>query len=164
MKNCFFHLRTNFFLALIATFSLLIWTESVTYAKEPDPIKLVFLGESSSKDPVWSYRVERMIQTAKTLPNVEFRFRFAEGDYDQHVKMIEEEVDAGVDAIIGPWWDPIIYNEAITKAVKKGVFVYGLLGIGPRENLPTEIVEKLGWAQTNWMEFGRSAGTLIAPY
>lgn len=155
MKNYFSHLRTNLFVALLVTFSLLICAESVANAKRSDPIKIVFLGESSSKDPVWLYRVERMIQTAKKLPNVEFRFRFAEGDYGRHVKMIEEEVDAGVDAIIGPWWDPVIYNEAIIKAVKKGVFVYGLLGMESKENLPTEIVEKLGWAQTDWAEFGR---------
>ncbi len=154
-ENCFSHLLTRFFWALIALFSFLIVAVDNAYAKESRPIKLVFLGESSSKDPVWLYRVERMNQAAKKLPNVEFRFRFAEGDYDQHVKMIEEEVNGGVDAIIGPWWDPVIYNEAITKAVEKGVFVYGLLGIGPKQNLSPEIVKKLGWAETNWTEYGR---------
>ena len=124
---------------------------------EEDQIKIVFLGESSSTDIIWSYRVEKMAEVAEEL-NVDFTYRFAEGDYAKHAQMIEEETTRGVDAIIGPWWDETQYNEEITDAVQEGVFVYGILGIAPRNTLPSEIVEQLGWADFDWYEWGREAG------
>ena len=124
---------------------------------EEDQIKITFLGESSSTDIIWSYRVERMAEVAEKL-NVDFTFRFAEGDYARHAQMIEEETARGVDAIIGPWWDESQYNEEISNAVQEGVFVYGILGIAPRNTLPSEIVEQLGWADFDWYEWGREAG------
>lgn len=152
MNNCtpIFYRKICFF--LITIFNIFICAN--TFASESQPIKIVFLGESSAKDPVWAYRAKRMEQTAKGLPNVEFKYRFAEGNYKYHSQMIEEEVNAGANAIIGPWWDPIIYNDAITNAVKNGVFVYGLLGIGPKHSLPPEILNKMGGIETNWEEYG----------
>ena len=102
------------------------------------------------------YRVERLQEAADAV-GANFTFRFAEGDYARHAEMIEEEVARGVDAIIGPWWDQTIYNEAFTNAVQNGVLIYGLLGIEPRYTLPEDIVSQLAWAETSWEEFGRKA-------
>lgn len=121
-----------------------------------DPFTVVFLGESSSTDIIWSYRVERLQEAADAV-GADFSFRFAEGDYARHAEMIDEEVARGVDAIIGPWWDQTIYNDAFTNAVENGVLIYGLLGIEPRYTLPEEIVSQLAWAETSWEEFGRKA-------
>lgn len=130
---------------------------------QTEPFRVVFLGESSSTDIIWAYRVERL-QEAAAAVGAEFTFRFAEGDYARHAEMIEEEVVRGVDAIIGPWWDQTIYNNAFTTAVENGVFIYGLLGIEPRYTLPDEIVAKLGWAETSWRDFGWQAATVALDY
>ncbi len=130
--------------------SLILFVAGVAHS---DPFKVVFLGESSSKDEVWLYRVECMREAAKEA-GVEFDFHFAEGDYARHAKMIEEEVALGADAIIGPWWDSTVYNDAIASAVQQGVFIYGLLGVEPMHTLSNDVVAQLGWAETHWREFG----------
>src|ERR1700733_14450617 len=88
-----------------------------------DPLKIVFLGESSSQDDVWLYRVECMRKAANEI-GADFRVDFAEGDYQRHAQLIEEAVAQGAEAIISPLWDGILYKEAITRAIQQGVFVH----------------------------------------
>jgi len=150
------------FISVFAVVLFLIVGVSGSIAQD-DPFTVVFLGESSSTDIIWSYRVERLQEAADAV-GANFTFRFAEGDYARHAEMIEEEVARGVDAIIGPWWDQTIYNEAFTNAVQNGVLIYGLLGIEPRYTLPEDIVSQLAWAETSWEEFGRKAAEVALDY
>jgi ABC-type sugar transport system substrate-binding protein len=150
MKICFFGFHNAVFLQLFA--SLFLFME-IGVADEGS-FKVVFLGESSSKDDVWLYRIECMREAAKNI-DLEFSFHFAEGDYVRHAQMIEDEVARGANAIIGPWWDATVYNHAIINAVKQGVIIYGFLGTEPRRTLSDDIIDKLGWTETNWNKFGR---------
>ena len=127
--------------------------------KKEGPLKIVFLGESSSSDIGWAYQVDCMKQAAAAL-GVTFSYRFAEGDYARHADMILEEAARGVDAIIGPWWDATLYNKAITEAVKKGVLVFGVSGIAPRDTLPVDVARKCGWQSS---ELG-PLGEMMARY
>src|SRR5271170_2506120 len=118
MKNRFFGFYKTVFSQLVVSLFLFM---GIGVANEHS-FKVVFLGESSSKDDVWLYRIECMRKAAKDV-DIEFSFHFAEGDYVRHAQMIEDEVASGAHAIIGPWWDATLYNDAITNAVKRGVFV-----------------------------------------
>jgi ABC-type sugar transport system substrate-binding protein len=132
---------------------------TTTGASQGTPLKVIFLGESSSDDVVWNYRVNVMGKAAKEL-GIEFSFKFAHGDYKNHAKMIEDACTNGFNAIIGPWWHALLYNDAITKAVKQGVFVYGMLGMEPRHALCQSTVTRLGWAETNWYDYGTQLAIL----
>jgi len=122
-----------------------------------EPMKVVFLGESSSTDIVWDYRAQMMKKAADAL-GINFSYRFANGDYALHTQMVDEEVAAGANAIIAPFWDESIYNDVIKNAVDKGVIVYGILGMGPKANLDADTVSKLAWAEFDWYAWGFSAG------
>src|ERR1700735_5081455 len=93
--------------------------EVKTVSTDQKPINIVFLGESSSQDAVWNYRVKKMEQAAQAF-GADFSYKFAEGDYKKHVQMIDEAVEKGANAIIGSWWDRGMYKKAITKAISKG--------------------------------------------
>jgi len=113
-------------------------------------IEVVFIGESSATDVIWSYRAERMREEANRL-GVGFTDRYADGDFARQVQMIEEEVARGVSAIIAPFFDPEVSNAALKKAIDKGVVVYALLGV---PNLPAEYLSKICQATTDWADFG----------
>lgn len=115
-----------------------------------ETIRIAFIGESSSTDVIWSYRADRMREEAKRQ-GVEFVDRYAEGDYSRQAQMIEEEVARGVDAIIAPFFDPTVANNAVTAAIDKGVTIYALLGA---PELPAEYDAKVAKALTDWGDVG----------
>lgn len=125
-----------------------------------DPVTIVFIGESSSTDVIWSYRADRMREEAKRL-GAEFVDRYAEGDYTRQAQMIEEEVARGVDAIIAPFFDPTVANAAVTKALDNGVAVYALLGA---PELPPEQMSKIAVALTDWGDVGAMLAGVAEPY
>lgn len=113
-------------------------------------LEVVFIGESSSTDVIWSYRAERMREEAERL-GVNFVDRYAEGDYSVQAKMIEEETARGADAIIAPFFDPETANAAIEKAMDKGVVIYAILGV---PEMDEEYLAKMAKATTDWGDFG----------
>jgi ABC-type sugar transport system substrate-binding protein len=119
-----------------------------------NPLKVHFLGESSSQDDVWLYRVECMRKAANEI-GADFHMCFAEGDYHRHAQLIEEAVAQGAEAIISPLWDGIPYKEAITRAVQQGVFIYGMLGMEPMHLLSEDVSASFGYVNADWKVFGR---------
>jgi len=152
---------------LILTISLLVCTmlfsaQSSGSATE-QAIKVSYVGESSSTDPVWSYRVKLLEEQAKEN-GIDFVYRYAEGDYSRHVRMIDEEIARGVDALVMPLWDPNIYNEVIVKAVEKGIYVFGIMGFAPRSSLPDNVLNKCGWIEIDQVDWGRDMGKISFEY
>jgi ABC-type sugar transport system substrate-binding protein len=115
-----------------------------------ETVKIAFIGESSSTDVIWSYRAARMREEADRL-GAEFVDRYAEGDYAAQARMIEEEVARGANAIIAPFFDPTVANEAIREAIDKGVAVYAILGV---PDIEPEYLAKMGQATTDWADVG----------
>jgi ABC-type sugar transport system substrate-binding protein len=128
-----------------------------------DPLKVIFLGESSSQDDVWLYRVECMRKAANEI-GADFHFDFAQGDYQRHAQLIEEAVVQGVDAIISPMWDGIPYKQALAGAVHQGVFVYGMLGVEPMRLLSEDISVSFGYVNADWKAFGRQLAEIAVDY
>ena len=122
-------------------------------------VKVTFIGESSSTDVIWTYRVEQMKQQAEAL-GADFTFRFAEGDYARQAGMVEGEIARGANAIIPPFFDPTAANAAITAALEQGVVVYGMLGL---PDLPEAELNKLGWTSTSWTDIGRKLAEVSLP-
>jgi ABC-type sugar transport system substrate-binding protein len=114
-------------------------------------VKVTFIGESSSTDVIWTYRVDEMAKQAEAI-GAEFTYRFAEGDYARQARMVEEEIARGANAIIAPFFDPTAANAAIASALGEGVVVYGMLGI---PDLPQAELDKMGWTSTSWTDIGR---------
>ena len=133
--------------------ALMISTSGVALAQTVDGtgVKVTFIGESSSTDVIWTYRVQQMAEQAKAI-GADFTYRFAEGDYAKQARMVEEEVARGANAIIAPFFDPTAANAAITSALGQGVVVYGMLGL---PDLPKAELDKLGWTSTSWNDVGR---------
>lgn len=156
-------LKCFWLLSLAVSLVLVLSAGSVSAVEKEGPLRLVFLGESSSTDIAWTFNVDRCKEMADAL-GIDFTYRFAEGDYARHVDMISEETARGVDAIFGPWWDKTLYNDAITEAVDHGVFVYGYLGIGPKETLPPEILKQIGWVELSFLDWGQMAGEVAFQY
>ena len=130
-----------------------------TVSTDQKPIDIVFLGESSYQDAVWNYRVKKMEQAAQAF-GAHFSYKFAEGDYKKHVQMIDEAVEKGAHAIIGPWWDRDMYKEAITKAISKGVHMYGFLS--GRPHLSSDIgPDKFDFAEAQWHAYGRELAAIV---
>jgi ABC-type sugar transport system substrate-binding protein len=123
------------------------------------PLKVYFLGESSSQDDVWLYRVDCMRKTANEI-GADFHVYFAEGDYQRHAQLLEEAVAQGAEAIISPLWDASPYTAAISKAIQQGVFVYGMLGIEPIRLLPNDVSEYCGYIDADWKAFGRQLAAI----
>lgn len=144
------------FSVILLVLMMLLAFATQTFAEE-GKMKVVFLGESASTDIVWDYRAQMMKKAADEL-GIDFSYRFANGDYAAHTKMVDEEVIAGANAIIAPFWDESIYSDVIANAVEKGVIIYGILGMGPKATLSDEIVSKLGWAEFDWYAWGSAAG------
>lgn len=117
---------------------------------EDENIQVVFIGESSSTDVIWTYRADRMREEAQRL-GVEFVDRYAEGDLSRQAQMIEEEVARGVDAIIAPFFDPMVANNAVQAALDEGVAVYALLGA---PDMPSESMAQIAQALTDWGDVG----------
>lgn len=125
-----------------------------------EPIMIAFIGESSSTDVIWSYRADRMREEAEEL-GAEFVDRYAEGDYALQAQMIDEEVARGVDAIIAPFFDPTVANDAILNALEQGVAVYALLGA---PDLPEADMAKIAVALTDWGDVGAELASVAADY
>ena len=123
------------------------------------PLKMYFLGESSSQDDVWLYRVDCMRKAAHEI-GADFHVCFAEGDYQRHAQLIEEAIAQGAEAIISPLWDGSPYKEAITRAVQQGVFVYGMLGMEPMHLLSEDVLESCGYVNADWKAFGRQLAAM----
>jgi|SRR5579862_654778 len=128
-----------------------------------DPLKVHFLGESSSQDDVWLYRVECMRKAANEL-GADFHVCFAEGDYQRHAHLIDEAVTQGAEAIISPFWDSIPYKEAIIRAVQQGVFVYGMLGVEPMHPLSEDVSASFGYVNADWKAFGRQLAAIAVDW
>jgi ABC-type sugar transport system substrate-binding protein len=138
---------------ILGTAAAALSAVSIASAQQVDGrgVKVTFIGESSSTDVIWTYRVNQMAEQAKAM-GAEFTYRFAEGDYARQARMVEEEVARGVNAIIAPFFDPTAANAAITSALNSGVVVYGMLGI---PDLPQAELDKMGWTSTSWTDVGR---------
>lgn len=163
----------NTTVAVLVIVALVLGAAAGTYLVEPpevtkpgEGIKIVFLCESSSADITWSNIVQVMTDTAE-IYGVEFTYRFAEGDFARHADMVNEEIARGVDAIIGSFWDPLIYSDAITEAINTGIVVVSA-GLAPENmDLPPEIRAKLGyvgWPSPYGYWAGRKIGELGLEY
>ncbi len=124
-----------------------------------DPLKVHFLGESSSQDDVWLYRVECMQKAADEM-GADFHVCFAEGDYRRHAQLIDEAVAQGAEAIISPFWNGAAYEEAIARAMQQGVFVYGMLGVEPMRLFCEEAPPHFGYVHADWKAFGRQLAAI----
>ena len=124
-----------------------------------DPVSIAFIGESSSSDAIWSFAVENMRDEAAAL-GADFVDRFAEGDFAEQSRFIDQEVARGVDAIIAPFFDPQATNDAVRRALAEGVAVYALLGVPGLE--PDEL-EQIGINEASWQEYGRVLADLTLP-
>jgi len=119
-----------------------IMKPSAGVKKIGEGISIAFLCESSSTDLFWGPLSDLMEEVADAY-GIEYTERYAEGDYARHADMMEEEIARGVDAIISPFWDPTIYNEAIIHAVNEGVVI--VAGGFDVVGLPPEIYDKIGY-------------------
>jgi ABC-type sugar transport system substrate-binding protein len=128
-----------------------------------DPLKVVFLGESSSQDDVWLYRVECMRKAASEI-GADFRVDFAQGDYQRHAQLIKDAVAQGAEAIISPFWDNIPYQEAVTEAMQHGVFLYGMLGMEPMHLLSEDLSASFGYVNVDWNAFGRQLAAIAVDW
>ena len=134
-------------------------TTTAAAAPVDDSVSIVFIGESSSTDAIWSYAVAEMRDEAESL-GAEFVDRFAEGDFQRQAEMIDEEVARGVDAVLAPFFDPQAANEAVRRALAEGVTVYGLLAVPGLE--PDEVAQ-LGSVLASWNQYGRVLAEITLP-
>ena len=130
-----------------------------TTAAADESVSIVFIGESSSTDAIWSYAVAEMRDEAESL-GAEFVDRFAEGDFQRQAEMIDEEVARGVDAVLAPFFDPQAANEAVRRALAEGIAVYGLLAV---PGLEADEVAQLGSVLASWNQYGRVLAEITLP-
>ncbi len=132
---------------------------AATTAVSDESVSIVFIGESSSTDAIWSYAVAEMRDEAESL-GAEFVDRFAEGDFQRQAEMIDEEVARGVDAVLAPFFDPQAANEAVRRALAEGIAVYGLLAV---PGLDEDEVAQLGSVLASWNQYGRVLAGITLP-
>ena len=132
---------------------------AATTAAPDESVSIVFIGESSSTDAIWSYAVAEMRDEAESL-GAEFVDRFAEGDFQRQAEMIDEEVARGVDAVLAPFFDPQAANEAVRRALAEGIAVYGLLAV---PGLEADEVAQLGSVLASWNQYGRVLAEITLP-
>jgi simple sugar transport system substrate-binding protein len=128
-----------------------------------DPVKIVFVGDSSSSDPVWSFRVQALQDAAKAA-GADFSFQFAAGDFAKQAQLMDQAVVAGAKAIIAPMWDEHIFVDPVTNAANAGVAVYGLMGMGPKNNLSADVQAKVGWDDIDLVQWGQKIGEVSLPF
>ena len=134
-------------------------TATTAAAPVDESVSIVFIGESSSTDAIWSYAVAEMRDEAESL-GAEFVDRFAEGDFQRQAEMIDEEVARGVDAVLAPFFDPQAANEAVRRALAEGIAVYGLLAV---PGLDPDEVAQLGSVLASWNQYGRVLAEITLP-
>lgn len=132
---------------------------SACSSQPEERLSVVFIGESSATDAIWSLAVSEMREEAKAA-DIEFVDRFAEGDFARQAAMIDEEVARGVDAIIAPFFDPKAANAAIGRALEAGVKIYALLGV---PELPSDQLAQVGSTLASWNEYGKVLAEITLP-
>ena len=155
-------MKTTIALPAVAT-ALLLLLPSGAYASpaaEPrEQLRITFIGESSSTDPIWSFAVQDMRAEAESL-GVDFVDRFAEGDFTRQAEMLQEEIARGVDGIIAPFFDPQTTNRAVQDALETGVKIYGLLGL---PTLDEAAMNRIGGVAASWDTYGRILAEVTLP-
>ncbi|MFT4029225.1 MAG: substrate-binding domain-containing protein [Protaetiibacter sp.] len=124
---------------------------------DEEPVSIVFIGDSSASDPVWSFRVQALQEEAE-VAGADFTFQFASGDFAKQAQLMQQAVAGGADAIIAPLWDENLFVQPVVDAHAAGVAVYGLMGMAPKDGLPAEVQDAVGWDDIDLVEWGEKIG------